>query len=450
MLLCQLGAADEKTHVTFKVYPPDAEVYVERLNENGYDFLGDASSPISLSREEHFKGDMGTFVFRAPGREDSDPKQIAWTQVKGDKTFDTQASLVPLTLGQKFHDLRTQTAWGNTLIVGVFLLAGGLVFGGVKLAKAARVRKEEEERLERLREAGVSEDQRFGRYFLKSRIGKGGGGEVYRALPVDNPSKEAAVALKRLDSNFGRDNEFCDRFKREIATTSRLVHPNVIKIHESGEVDGNLFFVMELLEGIPVETLAQNQPGKVLAPELAGKVISQAAAGLHHAHQKGLVHRDVKGDNLFYTKDERVIVIDFGCARKPKETIQITQDSQLPGTRLYMPPESASVHSTEDEAKYFNQSYDQFSLATLAFELLTARRPFQPSANAALFMESIHFEEIYSVQKFQPQLSKEFDAVFERALSKEPERRYPTILAFAEEFARVCRQQNEADEKEGQ
>lgn len=441
-------AQEETTKVTFDVYPQNAKVYVQRVNQEGWDYLDTADKPILLSKRAHFHNGLATFQFRAPDREDSEEKSIAWTKLSGDKEFDTGLTLKAQSPLLAFQDWRHFTPWSDPALVGLFLLACGMTGAAVWLLKQNKKRKEEEAHLELLAERGISAEMRIGNYYRWNRIGQGGGGSVYRAVPVKNPVKEASVALKMLDTNVGYDHEFKERFRREIDATAKLVHSNVITIHEADEIQdgselhGTLYYVMDLLEGISLETIMNNQK-EPLEPRLVGDYIKQAAAGLNHAHVKQLVHRDVKGDNLILTKDQRVVVIDFGLARKPKQTIQLTRDSNIPGSTLYMPPESVLIETPEDEQKYYNQAYDQFSLAIVAFEMLTKQRPFicEKDSHSFFVPDSIEYRGIRSVQEARPELSREFDTVFQRALSRDPSARYPTIVAFAEALQKVCDQQ---------
>lgn len=456
--LLRPGLADDATtKVEFEVYPPNAKVYVQRVNEKGWDYLDTAEKPILLSKRAHFNNGSGIFQFRDPNwtegqepdRDSSEEKSIAWTKLAGDKTFETGLTLRPRSAALQFQDWRHFTPWSDAALVGLFLLVCCMGGAAVWLLKQNKKRKEEEAHLEALALKGISPEMRVGNYYRLNRIGQGGGGSVYRAVPVNNPAREASVALKMLDANIGYDHEFKERFRREIDATARLVHPNVITIHEADEVQdgselhGTLYYVMDLLEGISLETYMNNQ-ASAIEPSLVGDYVSQAAAGLHHAHIKQLVHRDVKGDNLILTKDKRVVVIDFGLARKPKQTIQLTRDSNIPGSTLYMPPESALIATIEDEAKFYTQAYDQFALAILAFELLTRQRPFvcEQTSRNIFVVDSIEFQSIRSVKENQPQLCEEFDVVFQRALSRDPSARYPTIADFAEALKKVCEKQS--------
>ena len=448
-------AQEGTTRAKFEVYPANAKVYGQRVNENGWDYLSEADQPVLLSRKAHFNRDMAVFKFEAPGREPSEEKTLAWTKVSGDNTVDTGITLKAQSPMLAFQDWRHFTPWSDIALgLGLLGLCGlaGLAFW---LLKENRKRKAEEAYFDLLAKQGVSVNQQIGRYFCKNKIGEGGGGTIYRALPVNNPNTDAAVALKMLDAKTAQDRDFKERFQREIEATSKLFHPNIINVHDADEVsdgsdlDGTLYFVMDLLNGVSLETYLRNHKGP-LDPELVGNLIAQAADGLHHAHIQGLVHRDVKGDNLFFVDNDRVVVIDFGLARKPKQTIQVTRDSKIPGSTLYMPPEAELIETEEDEIRYYKQSYDQFSLAILAFEMLTRGRPFvtQDGLKNLFVMDSIHYTAIKSVRDLQPHLSPDFDPIFQRALARNPEERYPTIVAFAEALLEVCEAQTKKVESE--
>lgn len=446
----RLQDQDLKT-VVFEVDPPGAEVWVEAVVEGSKgNFLGKAGEPIILSKKDQFgKNGLATFFFEAEGYEKGSLPSVAWSRFSDGKSFSTGVSLSlkkSAGMWMRIQNLRRQGAWVDGLFVAMVLLAAGIV--GVvgyqrKFSKKARLAQEKKKIAE---DRGLNE--RFGEYYIKSVIATGGGGGVvHRAVPIKDPIPENDVALKKLNASFAHDYHLQEQFNREIRSTKNFPHPNIIKVYDFGKVEGQLFFTMELLQGVDVHTLLRNSKGG-LKPKLAGHIILQAAEGLHQAHRQGVIHRDVKGENLFVRKkNQSVVVIDFGCARRPIETIQLTlksKDGKAPGTMFYMPPESKKIETVEDEERYITQAYDQFSLAALAFELLTQRRPFYcvpEREREALMMESLMFDSIHSVTKYREDLSTDFDPIFEKALAREPEDRYDSILEFAKEFDRVCKMQ---------
>src|SRR5436853_387010 len=185
---------------------------------------------------------------------------------------------------------------------------------------------------------------RLGRYEIRSKIGEGGMGEVYRARDTQLGRD---VAVKVLPSTYSVDEHRLSRFEQEASAASALNHPNILIVHDIGSHDGSPYVVSELLEG---ETLRHRISGAALAQRRAIDYALQIARGLAAAHEKGIVHRDLKPENLFITDDERVKILDFGLAKltRPEApsgdaespTVQVgTEPGLVMGTAGYMSPE---------------------------------------------------------------------------------------------------------------
>jgi serine/threonine-protein kinase len=224
------------------------------------------------------------------------------------------------------------------------------------------------------------------------------------------------VAIKVLAERFAGDSDIRDRFEREALTAARLSgEPHIVTIFDVGEYDERPFIVMELLEG---GTLADRLAGGAVEHEQALAWLEQAAVALDAAHAKGVVHRDVKPANLLFDARGELHVADFGIARTLDETATaITIAGTVLGTAGYLSPEQASG----DEA---TAASDIYALGVVAYELLVGRRPFQrgtPAAEAAA-----HAGEVVPLASEQAELPPEVDAVFARALAKDPAYRYQT------------------------
>ncbi len=186
----------------------------------------------------------------------------------------------------------------------------------------------------------------FGRYRLIDLLGRGGMGEVWRAHDTEI---DRTVALKLLLPHYSNDPEFTERFRREARTAARLDDPHVVPIYDFGEIDGRLYVTMRLVTGIDLQTLLNDGP---LPPARAVAIIEQISTALHHAHQAGLVHRDVKPSNILITQSGEPILTDFGVAKVIEEeaTVDLTGTSMSVGTPEYMAPEQASAKTVDHRA----------------------------------------------------------------------------------------------------
>ncbi|MEU5693131.1 protein kinase [Actinosynnema sp. NPDC020468] len=271
--------------------------------------------------------------------------------------------------------------------------------------------------------AGDSAD--FGPYLVHELLGQGGMGVVHRAYDTVHGR---VVALKRLPSSV-TDREFRSRFQREARLAAALKHPNVVPVHDFGEIDGNLFLDMELIDGVDLRRALAGGP---LDQERALGLLSQVAEALDAAHAEGLVHRDVKPANILIGPDDHVYLADFGIARETSpEATALTLSGDLIGSWDYMAPERLSGNRVDARS-------DQYSLACVLFECLTGRLPYpalDPAAKVAAHL--LHPPPAPSV--FSPTITPALDTVVLRGLAKEPERRFPSataLLAAAREAAR--------------
>ena len=173
----------------------------------------------------------------------------------------------------------------------------------------------------------------FGRYRLIELLGRGGMGAVYRA---HDTSLSRDVAVKVLQPELASEPGFQERFRREAYAAGRLASPNIIPIYDAGEIDGRLYLVMPVVDGVDVHTVL-NRDGP-MSPRQAVRVIEQVAAALDAAHKSGLVHRDVKPSNLLMVGEEFVYLIDFGLVHEATAA-RLTQTNVAPGTPGYMAPE---------------------------------------------------------------------------------------------------------------
>jgi tRNA A-37 threonylcarbamoyl transferase component Bud32 len=262
------------------------------------------------------------------------------------------------------------------------------------------------------------------RYATPELIAYGGMADVYRAT---DESLGRKVAVKVLSERYGRDDEIHARFLREARTAASLSgEPNVIVIHDVGETRSDRpFIVMELVPGGSVADRLRD--GRVERDD-ALAWLDQAAAALDRAHERGIVHRDVKPANLLVAADGTIRVSDFGIARAAGyDTLTLT--GTVLGSSGYMAPEQARGEATTPAS-------DRYALACVAFELLCGRRPFV-RANATAEAHAHATEEPPTPRAFDPSLPVALDAMFARGLAKRPTERYASCAAFVEAVRRA-------------
>ena len=173
----------------------------------------------------------------------------------------------------------------------------------------------------------------IGRYKLEAELGRGGCGRVYRAF---DPTVGRTVAIKLLITN--TDKELLTRFRNEASASGKLHHRNIVTVYDFGEQDGTPYLVMEYLQGEDLHKLSAKGQQLTLIEKMS--IMAQVAEGLHHAHQNGIVHRDVKPANIMVLSDGSVKIMDFGIARLLSQTgTRLTRDGAMIGTVSYMAPE---------------------------------------------------------------------------------------------------------------
>src|ERR1700739_865934 len=206
----------------------------------------------------------------------------------------------------------------------------------------------------------------FGPYEIRSLIGAGGIGEVYRAYDT---IKDRTVAIKLLRPEFGADPGFQERFRRESRLAAQLQEPHVIPVHDWGEMDGVLYIDMRLVEGRSVGAVLSAEVA--LEPVRATSIVTQVAGALDAAHAAGLVHRDIKPDNVLLTKDDFPYLVDFGIAHFGGDT-GLTSAGSAIGSLAYMAPERFTGGAP------VRPQADVYSLACVFYECLTGQTPFPP------------------------------------------------------------------------
>ncbi len=259
---------------------------------------------------------------------------------------------------------------------------------------------------------------KFGRYRLFELVGQGAMSKVYKARDT---VMGRDVAIKLLSAELANEPGLPERFNREALTVGRLTEPHIIPIHDTGEIDGQLYLVMPIIDGINIST-AIKQDGP-MAPERAVRVIEQIAAALNVAHAHGLVHRDVKPSNALITHDDFVYLIDFGLVHD-KAATELTTAGQIVGTYAYMAPERLMTPDIADARA------DVYALACMLHELLTGARPFPGTLVAQQMTAHLTLDPpVPSAQ--QPGVPIGFDDVVARGMAKDADERYQSAAELA-------------------
>jgi serine/threonine protein kinase len=258
---------------------------------------------------------------------------------------------------------------------------------------------------------------RFGPYQLLRLLGRGGMGEVYEARDT---VKNRVVALKLMSEKFSSDPVFRERMQREAHTAGRLQEPHIVPIHDHGEIDGQLFIDMRMVEGTDLAALLSRQGA--LPPPRAVNIIRQIAAALNAAHAAGVTHRDVKPENIIVTDQDFAYLVDFGIAAAAAEQ-HLTGTGVAIGSWNYMAPERFG-----DEG--VNHLVDIYALACVLHECLTGATPYRADSLSVL-MAAHFYQPIPRASQSRPGVPAAFDEVIARGMAKDPGARYPTARDLA-------------------
>lgn len=255
-----------------------------------------------------------------------------------------------------------------------------------------------------------------GRYEITKLLGRGGMALVFLAQDL---ALERQVAIKVLPPDVTQDAKLIPRFQQEAKTAAKLDHPNIIPIYRVESEAGLNYFVMKYVTGHSLEQMLDKGP---LPVDLARRVLREAAMALGHAHKRGIVHRDVKPANIMLESDGRVVLTDFGISKALEGGSSLTGTGAIIGTPHYMAPEQAKGLEVDGRA-------DQYSLGVVGHQILTGKQPFEGSSHSILYKHV--FEAPPRIFEVRPDAPADLCAALDRALSKEPEKRFTTMEEFA-------------------
>ncbi|MDK3161660.1 protein kinase [Kamptonema cortianum] len=257
----------------------------------------------------------------------------------------------------------------------------------------------------------MSEQILNGRYRLVAQQGSGGMAVIYRA---DDLALGRTVAIKILRPNLTSDPAFIARFRNEARSIANLMHPNIVTVHDVGNDGATHYIVMEFVEGLDLKKVIKSEGA--LTIERALRVAIQICAGIGFAHRAGIVHADVKPQNILITRDDTVKVTDFGIAQAFTDAQPGERQQVVWGSPHYFAPEQARGEKPTPAS-------DVYSIGIVLFELLSGRLPYQGTDQQALALAHIR-ERIPMVNEFNPNVSDSLARIVFKTMSKEPSQRY--------------------------
>ena len=253
------------------------------------------------------------------------------------------------------------------------------------------------------------------RYRLLERVGRGGMAEVWAAEDLQLGRR---VALKLLHGRFAEDPEFVERFRREASSAAALQHPNVVSVYDRGEWDGTYYIAMEFLEGRSLKTMILDEAP--VDPLRAIEVVVQILKAARFAHKRGVVHRDLKPQNVILDGEGRVKVTDFGIARAGAS--DMTETGSILGTAQYLSPEQAQGHAISPRS-------DLYSIGIILFELLTGRLPFEGDSAVTVALKQVA-EDPVAPSTVVAGVPPDLDHIVLVAMAKDPAARFADADAF--------------------
>ncbi|EXX85166.1 serine/threonine protein kinase, partial [Paenibacillus darwinianus] len=259
-----------------------------------------------------------------------------------------------------------------------------------------------------------------GRYEIIERIGSGGMALVYKAHDVLLNRK---VAVKILRQQFGHDEEFVRRFRREAQSAASLSHPNVVSIYDVGEEEDTHYIVMEYVEGSNLNDLIKERAP--LQTEEAVRFAVQICDALDHAHQNQIIHRDIKPHNILIGKNGRVKVTDFGIARAVTSST-ITQTGSVVGSVHYFSPEHAKGISTGEKS-------DLYSLGIVLYQMLTGRLPFLGESPISVALKHLQ-DDFEEPRQVNPHIPQSLENIILRSMRKNSSERYASAQEMLEDL----------------
>jgi formylglycine-generating enzyme required for sulfatase activity/tRNA A-37 threonylcarbamoyl transferase component Bud32 len=271
------------------------------------------------------------------------------------------------------------------------------------------------------------EGRTFGEYELQAEIARGGMGVVYKAR---QRRLNRAVAVKMILAGELADQDDVKRFLSEAEAAAGLDHPGIVPVFESGEIDGQHFFSMGFVEGQSLAALLAAGP---LPPKRAAELLAQVADAVEYAHERGVIHRDLKPGNILLDKDGNPRVTDFGLAKRVAGDSGLTRTGQALGTPSFMPPEQAS-----GKLDVIGRPADVYALGAVLYAAVTGRPPFQAATPLDTLLQVLEQEPV-APRRLNPDIPKDMETIALKCLEKEPHKRYATARVLVDELRRFLR-----------
>jgi serine/threonine protein kinase len=262
----------------------------------------------------------------------------------------------------------------------------------------------------------VAPERTIGKYWISEKIGRGGWSVVYKGVHM---MLSRPVAVKMLKHSMAMAPEFAERFKREAKVIASLEHPNIVRVYDIEERYKTIFIIMEYIEGTPLDYLLKKEP-RMSLDRIVG-IILQTCGGLLYAHERGIVHQDIKPANIFIQPDYGVKIVDFGLACTPG-----VDELGLAGTVYYMAPEQIEGEAVDSRT-------DIYSLGITAYEMITGRRPY-PEDDIGRLMHSHVHEDIPDPRLAVPDLPDELSRFVIRATRRQATDRYSSVQEVIREL----------------
>jgi len=267
-----------------------------------------------------------------------------------------------------------------------------------------------------------------GRYRIDQILGRGGMGIVYKATDTQ---LDETVAIKTLPGDvMMRSPEELERFKREIRLARKITHRNVLRTYDYGEAEGVYFISMEYVRGYTLSELLEEAPDHRMAPRVAMGIARQICRGLQAAHEQGIIHRDIKPQNVLIDHKGEVKLMDFGIARMEEAHEGLTQAGLIVGTPHYMSPEQV-------QGKQLDPRSDVYSMGVLLYEVLTGQKPFTSSSLTGVLTAHIT-EQPKPPIELRPEIGRDVNAIILKTLAKEPNQRYANAGEMLHELDRMA------------